>query len=213
MSYNPKLAPRPDHYRVHDALWQSLYANYAHLITPLRQNGWVTDVELSEGAYFIRATLGDGTELHIGTAEGLPHDPREVRGWLISRQPEGTNGPATVLYNSTADGAHRSNGGEVDPVLARIERLRSALRPSRTYQVLSTIYTPFGSQTDAHPCANATEAGEVFEAHSQKLTAELWTRLYAPAWPSVEGPEPQPALRLSVWALGPDISVLRICAV
>ncbi|MFF7586772.1 hypothetical protein ACFZCK_04665 [Kitasatospora purpeofusca] len=213
MSYNAKLAPLPDHYRVHDALWQSLYANYDHLITPLRQNGWVTDVELSEGAYFIRATLGDGTELHIGTAEGLPHDPREVTGWLIVRQPEGTDGPVTVLYNSTRAGAHSDNGGEVDPVLTRIARLHSVLRPSRTYQVLSTIYTPFGAQTDTIPCATPVEANEVFDIHRQNLKAELWTEIYAPAWPSIEGPEPQPALRLSVLALGPDIAVLRITAV
>ncbi|MEV7936584.1 hypothetical protein AB0O82_10615 [Kitasatospora sp. NPDC088264] len=210
MSHNAKLAPLPDHYRVHDALWQRLYANYAPLITPLREKGWVTDVELSEGAHFIRATLGDGTELHIGTADGLPLDPREVAGWLMIRQPEGANGPITVLYNSTRDGAHRSNGGAIDPVLARIARLRPA---GRTYRVLSTIYTPFGSQTDTHPCANPVEANEVFDAHSESFTAELWTRIYAPTWPPAEGPEPQPALRLSVWALGPDIAVLRIAAV
>ncbi|MEV4557219.1 hypothetical protein AB0K51_09490 [Kitasatospora sp. NPDC049285] len=220
MSHPLKLAPLPDHGNITDPTWQTYYANYAHVITPLRQFGWTTDIQLSFGVRIIRAIVGDGTELHIGSVAGLPLDPRQVKSWVVTRVAEDQTRPGlTVLYDSTEDGAQRHHGAEIGPMLGRVRRvLRVAPPEGRSYQIVSTAYRAAGATTDHYPAGSRAEALSVYETCAEALATELWTRIYAPSWPEPSDPDPAPdseppALALSVWALGPDVTVLRIAAV
>ncbi|GAA0694906.1 hypothetical protein GCM10010193_57000 [Kitasatospora atroaurantiaca] len=214
MAITMNLAPLPDHNGVTDPLWQTLYANYAHVITPLRQRGWVTDVELCGGAYFIRVTLGDGTELHIGSADALPTDPRRVDEWLVTRQPENedNNGPITVLYDSTPEGAHRHHGGHVRPMLERVTRLQAAPAVDEEYQLVTTEIGPTGSRTEHGPREPLTAATTRFTTRAEELSALLWSPVWSPTWSPASEPKPQPTQLLTVWALGPEITVLQIAS-
>ncbi|MEU8560602.1 hypothetical protein AB0C45_03845 [Streptomyces cyaneofuscatus] len=138
------IAALPDHNRLNDRLWQRLFHNYGHVITPLRYAGWVTDVETCGGEFVVRADLRDGTEVIIASEHSLPVDPSEVTGWTAVRQ--GVEDPSThtVLYDSTPNGPQRHHGTSLIPLMARIDGLDVPGRAPRLI-VSATHTAPYGA--------------------------------------------------------------------
>ncbi|WP_425834229.1 hypothetical protein [Streptomyces fractus] len=175
------IAALPDHNRLDDPLWRQLFHAYRHLITPLRYNGWTTDVETGGGEFFIRADLADGTELVIASTHSLPNDPAKVTGWNALRRH--TDDPArhTVLYDSTHNGPQRHHGNSLIPLFARIDQLDAAKSGRRL--IVSTTHTaPFGAsraQAAGHEPA-ATAIARYFEVMHQHTTdhgyCKVWER-------------------------------------
>ncbi|MET8677055.1 hypothetical protein ABZW18_05505 [Streptomyces sp. NPDC004647] len=135
------IAALPDHNNLTDPLWLKLFHGYRHVITPLRHNGWTTDVDL-DGR--IRANLGDGTELVIAGAHELPVDPSEVNGWTVVRQGIENPDVHTALYDSTPDGAQSHHGTSLIPMFARIDELDV---PKSTKRLIAsaTHTAPYGA--------------------------------------------------------------------
>ncbi|MDT9689552.1 hypothetical protein Q5762_14630 [Streptomyces sp. P9(2023)] len=138
------IAALPDHNNLTDPLWQKLFYGYRHVITPLRRNGWTTDVELCGGEYHVRADLGDGTELIIASTHSLPVDPSEVDGWTVVRQGIDHPDVHTALYDSTPDGPQSHHGTSLTPMFARIDALDACASPDRLWVSASTV-TPHGA--------------------------------------------------------------------
>lgn len=133
------IAALPDHNSLNDPLWQRLFHNYSHVITPLRYAGWVTDVETCGGEFLIRADLRDGTEVTIASEHSLPVDPSEVTGWTAVRQEAEDPSTHTVLYDSTPNGPQRHHGTSLIPLMARIDGLDVPGRAPRL--IVSATYT------------------------------------------------------------------------
>ncbi|AJC58612.1 hypothetical protein [Streptomyces sp. 769] len=180
------LAALPNHNRVNDPLWRTLFHRYRHVITPLRYNGWTTDVELGGGEYVIRADLGDGTELVIASAHALPANSADVDGWTAVRQ--GIDKPEvhTAVYDSTPDGTQRHHGASLVPLFMRISELDAPTAP--TQLVVSATHTSsFGvnhNQTAGIEAA-AVAAARFFDWSERLVTVEG----YQPVWerPGREG--------------------------
>ncbi|MDX3205092.1 MULTISPECIES: hypothetical protein [Streptomyces] len=117
---NLALAPMPDHNRLDDPLWQKLWHNYSHVITPLRTLGLVTDVELCGGEYNVVADLPDGTHLLIAAGECLPVDPAELAGWTVIRAHHDNPTVDYLVYDSTDGGDQEENGSATAPMLGAI---------------------------------------------------------------------------------------------
>ncbi|MGD6751926.1 hypothetical protein [Streptomyces sp. BH105] len=146
------IAALPDHNRLNDPLWQRLFHNYGHIITPLRYAGWVTDVETCGGEFVVRADLQDGTELIIASEHSLPVDPAEVKGWTAVRQNVEDADVHTVLYDSTPNGPQRHHGNNLFPLMARIDDMDV---PGRTLRlIVSATHT-------APYCANHNQTAGI----------------------------------------------------
>ncbi|MEU0722898.1 hypothetical protein [Streptomyces sp. NPDC006140] len=140
---NTTVAALPDHNRLTDPLWLKLFHRYWHVITPLRYLGWVTDVETGGGEFFIRADLGDGTELAISSNGSLPTDPADVTGWHVLRQSRENPDRHTVLYDSSPGGSQSHHGASLVPMFARIDALDVHKAASRL-STSATYSTPYG---------------------------------------------------------------------
>ncbi|WP_330317978.1 hypothetical protein [Streptomyces platensis] len=140
------IAALPDHNRRTDPQWLNLFNRYRHVITPLRYNGWTTDIEISGAENHLRADLGDGTELIIASGNSLPLDPSEVTGWSVVRQDIEDPARHTVLYDSTPEGPHRHHGSSLIPMFGRIEVLDAPKSVTPLY-VSATYTAPYGMQS------------------------------------------------------------------
>ncbi|MFF2650421.1 hypothetical protein [Streptomyces sp. NPDC058045] len=175
------IAALPDHNRLNDLLWQRLFHNYSHVITPLRYAGWVTDVETSGGEFFVRAALRDGTEVTIASEDNLPVDSAEVNGWIAVRQDVENPSKHTVLYDSTPTGPQRHHGSSLIPLMARIDALDVPSRAPRLI-VSATHTAPYGSNhNQAAGIEDAATAVARFAEWSWRLTGHegyrrVWQR-------------------------------------
>ncbi|WP_406349610.1 hypothetical protein OHB10_32295 [Streptomyces sp. NBC_01597] len=183
------IAALPDHNRITDPLWQRLFHGYGHVITPLRYAGWVTDIETSGGGeFYVRADLGDGTELIIASEFSLPADPGEVSGWTAVRQEAENTSKHTVLYDSTPNGPQRHHGNSLIPLMARIDGLDVPSRAPRLI-VSATHTAPYGaSHNQTAGIEGAATAIARFSEWSQRLTdhegyQRLWQRPQADGYP------------------------------
>ncbi|MFE7117508.1 hypothetical protein ACFU99_19045 [Streptomyces sp. NPDC057654] len=136
------IAALPNHNGLADPLWLKLFHGYRHVIAPLRHNGWVTDMETGGGENYIRAELGDGTELSIASVRALPVDPNEVTGWTVIRRHVEDVSRHTVLYDSTPGGPQGHHGNSLIPMFARIDAL-DALTFTRRLIVSATHVAAF----------------------------------------------------------------------
>ncbi len=175
------LAALPDHNNLTDPLWQKLFHRYRHVITPLRHNGWMTDVELCGGEYHLRADLGDGTELIITGTHPLPVDPAEMDGWTVIRQDIDNPDVHTALYDSTPDGPQSHHGTSLIPMLTRIDEL-DVPKTTRQLIVSATHTSPYGANhNQTGPIeAPGTAIARFFEWSQRLVTAEgyhqVWER-------------------------------------
>ncbi|MFJ9617816.1 hypothetical protein [Streptomyces noursei] len=197
------LAALPNHNRVSDPLWQTLFHRYRHVITPLRYSGWTTDVEIGGGEYAIRADLGDGTELVIASTHALPADPADVDGWTAVRR--GIDNPEvhTAVYDSTPGGTQRHHGTSLVPLFMRIGELEVPTAP--TYLIVSANHTTsFGAthnQTAGIEAAGVA-AARFFEWSERLVTVEG----YQPVW---ERPE-RDGHPLALFERKGDITSVRV---
>ncbi|NUK32184.1 hypothetical protein HRW12_00030 [Streptomyces lunaelactis] len=165
------LAALPDHNRINDPLWQKLFYRYRHVITPLRRNGWSTDIELDG---LIRADLGDGTELLIASNHPLPVDPADVKGWTVVRQAISNPDQHTALYDSTPDGPQSHHGTSLTPMFTRIDALDACRTPDRLW-VSSSAVTPHGLvHSQRGPLEGPGGALARFFDWSRHLVGEGW---------------------------------------
>lgn len=114
------LAPWPDHRHTSDPLWLNLWNAYEPVITPLRRLHLTADVETSSGHYAITADLPDGSYLSIASLYDLPTDPADLKGFHVRRQHADNPTVDDLVYDSTADGEHASNGNNVVPMLQAV---------------------------------------------------------------------------------------------
>ncbi|MFJ1994234.1 MULTISPECIES: hypothetical protein [Streptomyces violaceusniger group] len=164
------IAALPDHDRTTDPLWQQLFYGYRHVITPLRYAGWVTDVETSGGEFYVRADLGDGTELIIASEHSLPVDPAEVTGWTAIRQETEHTSNHTVLYDSTPNGPQRHHGNSLIPLMVRIDGLDLPCHAPRLI-VSATHNAPYGiNHNSTAGIEGAASALARFTEWSRQLT-------------------------------------------
>ncbi|MGW2881314.1 hypothetical protein ACWDBP_34865 [Streptomyces sp. NPDC001233] len=140
------LAALPDHDRRKDPLWIQYFRSYWHVITPLRHLGWTTDVDVTE-EFFIRADLGDGTELAIASDHKSPVGPAEVNGWRVLRRDTGDPARHTSLYDSAPGGPQSHHWAALLPMFARIDAL-DAPRPDVRLTTSATYCTPYGLNTN-----------------------------------------------------------------
>ncbi|MFI1830690.1 hypothetical protein ACH41E_30270 [Streptomyces sp. NPDC020412] len=139
------IAALPDHNRLHDPQWRTLFNAYRHVILPLRHNRWITDIEQRDSGYRIRAELGDGTNLIIASDGALPPTPAEANGWHVLRQPtHGDDDGGQLLYDSTSTGAQRHHGNSLVPLFARIDKLRTA-NGAPGFVVSASHVAPYGA--------------------------------------------------------------------
>ncbi|MBY8884810.1 hypothetical protein K7472_08115 [Streptomyces sp. PTM05] len=179
------FAPLPDHNRTDDPLWRRLFHGYRHVVTPLRANGWTTDIELCGGEHHIRADLGDGTELVIASVHPLSADLNEVDGWKAVRQETGGSGTHTCVYDSTPGGAQRHHGTGLVPLFARLAELE--VRRTTARLIVSATHTnSFGAN---HNQTAGIEAAGVALARYFDWCQLLVTEAYRPVWerPEYEG--------------------------
>jgi hypothetical protein len=170
------IAALPDHNNLTDPLWLKLFHGYRHVITPLRHNGWTTDVDL-DGR--IRADLGDGTELVIAATHELPTDPSEVDGWTVLRQNIDDPGVHTALYDSTTDGPQSHHGTSLTPMFARIDEL-NVPKTAQQLIVSATHTAPYGAnhnQTGGIE-APATAIARFFEWSQRMAAAEGYRKVW-----------------------------------
>ncbi|WP_405803443.1 hypothetical protein [Streptomyces sp. NBC_01187] len=171
------MAALPDHNRLTDPLWLKLFRNYHHLITALRHNGWVTDVETCGGEFNIRADLGNGAELVIHCGDALPIDPTKVPGWIMVRQEQPDAQNMTALYDSTPEGPQAHHGTSLIPLLSRIDALN--LTTARAHTSASFV-TPQGvphHQTGPVE-ATGTAVARLYEWGQQLVTAEGYRQVW-----------------------------------
>ncbi|WP_180685937.1 hypothetical protein [Streptomyces gossypiisoli] len=172
------IAALPDHNNLTDPLWLKLFHGYRHVITPLRHNGWTTDVDL-DGR--IRTDLGDGTELVIAAAHELPVDPSELDGWTVVRQGIDNADVHTALYDSTPDGPQSHHGTSLIPMFARIDEL-DVPKTTRRLIVSATHTAPYGANhNQTGPIETPGTAVARFFEWSKRLVAEegyrkVWER-------------------------------------
>lgn len=196
------IAALPDHHRTDDPLWQKLFHGYSHVITPLRHNGWTTDVELCGGEYHLRADLGDGTELIIAGQHSLPVDPSKVDGWQVVRQGIENPDVHTALYDSTPDGPQSHHGTSLIPMLARIADLDA--HSAKQLVVSATSTAPNG--------ANHNQTGPIEAPGTAVARFFEWSRRliggdsYRKVW---ERPEPD-AYPLAIFESGGHITTIRV---
>ncbi|MBT2366192.1 hypothetical protein J7E88_12950 [Streptomyces sp. ISL-10] len=170
------IAALPDHNNLTDPLWLKLFHGYRHVITPLRHNGWTTDVDL-DGR--IRADLGDGTELVIAATHELPTDPSEVDGWTVLRQNIDDPGVHTALYDSTPDGPQSHHGTSLTPMFARIDELK--VPKATTRLIVSATHTaPYGANHNQTGGIEApgTAVARFFEWSRRLVTAEGYRQVW-----------------------------------
>nr|WSZ96811.1 hypothetical protein OH820_15115 [Streptomyces sp. NBC_00857] len=193
------LAPLPDHNRTDDPHWQKLFHGYRNVITPLRRNGWVTDVDCLG---YIRADLGDGTELIIGATHELPTDPSELDGWAVVRQSTETVQAYNSLYDSTPDGPQRHHGTSLVPMLTRLGELDACKTTERLY-VSASSTTPHGvAHNQTGPVEKpGTAVGRYFE-WSQRLNDGRCSKVW-------ERPE-QDGLPLAIFEGGGHVVTVRV---
>ncbi|WP_407286409.1 hypothetical protein [Streptomyces sp. BP-8] len=133
------IAALPDLNNTTDPRRLKLFHGYRHLITPLRHNGWRTDVELSRGEPHLRAELGDGTELITTSVNGLPDDPNEATGWSVVRLDTEDQTRHAILYDSTPDGPQSHHGNRLITLFHRLGAMQAPKSTERL--VVSTTYT------------------------------------------------------------------------
>lgn len=174
------IAALPDHNRRTDPLWIKMFRSYWHVITPLRYLGWVTDFEVG-GEFFIRADLGDGTELIIGTGteKDLPFAPAEVTGWHVVRQDIENPARHTVLYDSAPNGPQSHHGTSLIPMFARIDMLDVPKPPFRL-TTSATYCAPYGlNTTQGGPSETpGTAVARYFEWCQHLTAAEGYQRIW-----------------------------------
>ncbi|GAA1919945.1 hypothetical protein [Streptantibioticus ferralitis] len=173
------LAALPDHNRLTDPLWRTLFHGYRHVITPLRHNGWTTDVETCGGEYHLRAALSDGTELIIAASQALPADPAEVDGWSVVRQNVDNPDVHTAVYDSTPGGPQRHHGTSLIPLLARIDELDAPKTATRL--IFSATHThPSGANANqtAGIEAPGTAVARFFEWSHRLITVEGYRKVW-----------------------------------
>lgn len=173
------LAALPDHNRRTDPLWIKMFRSYWHVITPLRYLGWITDFEIG-GNFFIRADLGDGTELIIASEHDLPADPAEVTGWTVVRQDIESPDRHTVVYDSTPNGPQRHCGTGLIPMFARIDQL-DVPKPAFRLITAATYSAPYGLNTNQGGRSETpgTAVARYFEWCQHLTTAEGYQRIWA----------------------------------
>ncbi|MCY0928220.1 hypothetical protein OTB20_18865 [Streptomyces sp. H27-H1] len=130
------LAPLPDHRGTGDPAWQQVWANYAYLITPLRERGMVCDVQQGLQYWLVYAyPPGHDSVLIIG-----PEDS----GWLVTHQaPAEDWTDFAVVYDSRAGstppaGPDAGHGREIGPLLAAVDA-RVARLPRVPAAPVSTV--------------------------------------------------------------------------
>ncbi|MFK0279810.1 hypothetical protein ACIQVL_04950 [Streptomyces sp. NPDC090499] len=177
------IATLPDHDRRTDPLWNRLFNGYWHVITPLRHLGWITDVDVND-KFFIRANLGDGTEVCIATEHEVPVDAAEVTGWRVIRRDVDNPSRHTVLYDSAPGGPQSQHTTHLIPLFARIDALNAPKPPFRL--VTSATYcAPYGLTTQQGGASETPgmAVARYFEWCQHLTTVEGYQR----AW---ERPEP-----------------------
>lgn len=172
------LAPLPDHDRTDDPLWHKLFHAYRHLLTPLRRNGWVTDVELCGGEWHLRADLGDGSELLIASSHSLPADPGEVQGWSVTRQSVEDPSGHTVLYDSTPAGPQHHHGTSLVPLFLRLERLEVCTATSRLHTSASTLNAHGAVHHQTGPVEAPGTAAARYVDWAERLSADGWHKVW-----------------------------------
>ncbi|MFF3493757.1 hypothetical protein ACFYWS_20660 [Streptomyces sp. NPDC002795] len=115
-----KLAPRPDHGRTSRPEWQSLWAEFESVTTPLRAAGLVCDIETCGGNTVITVDLPDGSHLLLHDEDGLPDRLNDVTGWMASRGHGDNPTFDEAFYDSTESGEQARFGGDVAPLLEAI---------------------------------------------------------------------------------------------
>ncbi|AWZ08020.1 hypothetical protein DRB96_21800 [Streptomyces sp. ICC1] len=138
------LAPLPDHRNVLDPSWQRAWADFAHVITPLRERGLVCDVQYGMDDWLVYAwPPGHDSVVLIGTRGG----------WLATHEaPAEDRTSMTVLYDST----HSVGPHDVGPLLSAIDALLARLPRAPSTPAPASVHVT-GVQTPA-PVARGTRS-------------------------------------------------------
>lgn len=172
------LAPLPDHSRTGDPLWQHLFHGYRHVITPLRCNGWTTDIELCGGEHHVRADLGDGSELIIAGEYSLPVDPSEVTGWTVVRRPIPDAGTHTPLYDSVPGHPQQHHGTSLVPLFMRLDELDACAAEERLSASMSSTSPEGATHNHRGPIEKPGTAYARYFDWSHCHLADGWQRVW-----------------------------------
>ncbi|MFJ7589481.1 hypothetical protein ACIQZO_19295 [Streptomyces sp. NPDC097617] len=82
----------PDHRNVHNPSWQRAWARFTHVTTPLRERGWICDVQFGLDDWLVYAWPPGHDSVLIVSRED---------GWLVTHQaPAQDWSSMTVVYDS-----------------------------------------------------------------------------------------------------------------